>query len=92
MKDKAEGRGTSDTRKAAQHAQTGDILTELDDWELSEGGLPEGSTLSSSKSLLDGPPGMRPTRGSTRGPTPAKVVWATPRPQNNEGPKTPGAR
>ena len=29
----------------------------MDDWELSEGGLPEGSTLSGSKALLEGPPG-----------------------------------
>ena len=29
---------------------------EIDDWELSEGGLLEGSILSGSKALLDGPP------------------------------------
>ncbi len=28
----------------------------MDEWELSEGGLPEGSTLSSSNALLDDPP------------------------------------
>ena len=33
-----------------------DLPHDLDDWELSEGGLPEGSTLSGSKALLDGYP------------------------------------
>jgi hypothetical protein len=57
QKDKAVGGDTGDTRTTAQHTQDGNLPTELDDWELSEGGLPEGSTLSGSKALLDGPPG-----------------------------------
>ncbi len=36
-----------------QQAQATDLPHDLDDWELSEGGLPEGSTLSGSKALLD---------------------------------------
>jgi hypothetical protein len=35
------------------HAEATDLPQDLDDWELSEGGLPEGSTLSGSKALLD---------------------------------------
>ena len=31
-------------------------MTKLDDWELSEGGLPEESTLSGSKALMEYPP------------------------------------
>ena len=50
------GGSTSDTLTIAQHALNSDLPSELDDWELSEGGLPEGSTLSGSKALLDGPP------------------------------------
>ena len=56
QKDNAEGGDTGDTRTTAQHAQAGNLPSELDDWEMSEGGLPEGSTLSGSKALLDGPP------------------------------------
>jgi hypothetical protein len=36
-----------------QHAHDTELLQDLDDWELSEGGLTEGSTLSGSKSLLE---------------------------------------
>ena len=43
-------RGTDTTKK---HAHNGDLPHAMDDWELSEGGLPEGSTLSGSKALLD---------------------------------------
>jgi hypothetical protein len=34
-------------------AQDTDLPHDLDEWELSKGGLPEGSTLSGSKALLD---------------------------------------
>jgi hypothetical protein len=36
-----------------QQAQDTDLPQDLNDWELSEGGLPEGSTLSGSKALLE---------------------------------------
>ena len=57
QKDKAVGGDTGDTLTDAQHTQDGNLPTELDDWELSEGGLPGGYTLSGSKVLLKGPPG-----------------------------------
>ena len=41
----------NDTTK--QRAQDGDLPQDLDDWELSKGGLPAGSALSGSKALLD---------------------------------------
>ena len=47
---------TSGTHTIAHHALNNDLPPEFDDWELSEGGLPEGSTLSGSKALLDEPP------------------------------------
>ena len=37
----------------AQQAQNTELPPDLDDWELSEGGLPEGSTLSGNKALLE---------------------------------------
>ena len=55
-KGNAEGGSTSGTQPPEQVALNDDIPPGLDDWELSEGGLPEGSTLSGCKALLDGPP------------------------------------
>ena len=37
----------------AQPAQDTELPPDLDDWELSEGGLPEGSSMSGSKALLE---------------------------------------
>jgi hypothetical protein len=56
QKDKAAGGSTSGTHTIAHHALNSDLPPDLDDWELSEGGLPEGSTLLGSKVLLDEPP------------------------------------
>ena len=56
QKDNAAGGSTSDTITIAHHALNNDLPPETDDWELSEGGLPEGSTLSGSKALLEDPP------------------------------------
>jgi hypothetical protein len=53
----AVGGNTGNTSTAAQHTQDTIPPNELDDWELSEGGLPAGSTLSGSKALLEDPPG-----------------------------------
>ena len=53
QKDKAAGGSTSGTSTIAQQALNSDLPQDLDDWELSEGGLPEGSTLSGSKALLE---------------------------------------
>ena len=36
-----------------QRAKEARLPLDTDDWELSEGGLPEGSTLSGNKALLD---------------------------------------
>ena len=52
----AEGGSTSGTHPPEQVALNDDIPPVLDEWELSEGGLPEGSTMSGCKALLDGPP------------------------------------
>jgi hypothetical protein len=41
------------TDTVGHQVQNGDLPHDLDDWELSEGGLPEGSTLPGSKALLD---------------------------------------
>ena len=41
------------TTTIAQQAQDTELFPDFDDWELSEGGLPEGSTLSGSKALLE---------------------------------------
>ncbi len=40
----------------AHHAQKTKLPEDHDEWELSEGNLPEGSTLSSNKALLEGYP------------------------------------
>jgi hypothetical protein len=53
QKAKAVGGSKRGTDTTKQHAHDGDIPHDLDEWELSEGGLPEGSTLSGSKALLD---------------------------------------
>ena len=59
QKDKAAGGSTIGTHPAEHGALNDDTPPELDDWELSEGGLPEGSTLSGSKALMDDPPRRR---------------------------------
>ena len=53
----AVGGNTGNTSSAAQHTQDGIPPNELDDWELFDGDLPAGSTLSGSKALLEDPPG-----------------------------------
>jgi hypothetical protein len=53
QKDKAAGGSTSGTHTIAQQALNNDLPPDLDEWELSEGGLPEVSTLSGNKALLD---------------------------------------
>ena len=50
---KAAGGSTGGITTIAQHAQDTELPPDLDDWELSEGGLPEGSNLSCSKALLE---------------------------------------
>ncbi len=52
QKDKATGGNPSDTTTIAQQAQNTKLPQDLDDLELSEGGLPEGSNLSGSKDIL----------------------------------------
>jgi hypothetical protein len=53
QKAKVAGGRKKGTGTTTQHAQDGDLPQDLEDWELSEGGLPEGSTLSGSKILLE---------------------------------------
>jgi hypothetical protein len=53
QKDKATGGNPSSTTTIAQQAQNTELPQDLDDGELSEGGLPEGSNLSGCKALLD---------------------------------------
>ena len=50
---KAAGGSTSGVPTIAQHAQKTALPEDYDDWEISEGDLPEGSNLSSSKALQD---------------------------------------
>ena len=51
--DKAAGGSTRGTPTIAQQALNNDLPPDLEDWEVSEGGLPDGSTLSGSKALLE---------------------------------------
>jgi hypothetical protein len=53
QKAKAAGGSKRGTATIMQQAQATDFSQKFDDWELSEGGLPEGSTLSGSKALLE---------------------------------------
>ena len=53
---KAAGGSTSFVSTIAQHAQQTTLPEDHDDWELSEGDLPEDSTLSGSKALPDAYP------------------------------------
>ena len=53
QKTKAAGGSKRGTATIAQHAQNTDLPPDLDDLELSEGGLLEVSTLSGSKALLE---------------------------------------
>ena len=53
QKAKAAGGSPSGTTIIAQQAQNTELPQDLDEWEPSKGGLPEGSNLSSSKALLE---------------------------------------
>ena len=53
QKDKEVGGSTIGTPIIAQQALNNDLPPDLDDWELSDGGLPDGPTLSGSKALLE---------------------------------------
>ena len=75
-----------------QQAHGTDLPQDLDDWELSEGGLPEGSTLSGSKALLDECPEDEANFKEKKIPTPAKGKRATPSPRKAEGHYTTCAR
>jgi hypothetical protein len=52
QKAEAVGGSKRSTDTTTQQAQAGDFPQDLEDWELSEGSLPEGSTLLGSKALL----------------------------------------
>ncbi len=49
----AEGESSRGAATILRRAQATALPQDLDDWELSEGGLPEGSTLSGRKALMD---------------------------------------
>ena len=53
---KAAWGSTGGNPTSAQHSQKTSLPEDSDDWELSEGDLPEGSTLSGSKAFLEGYP------------------------------------
>ncbi len=53
---KAAGGSTGGNPTIAQHSQRTSLPEDHDDWELSEGDLPEGSIFSGSKALLEGYP------------------------------------
>ena len=53
QKAKTVGGSKRGTLTIAQQAHDTELPPVLDEWELSEGGLPEGSTLSGSKALLE---------------------------------------
>ena len=50
---KAAGGSTRGITTIAQQAQETELPPDLHDWELSEGGLPEGSNMSGNKALLE---------------------------------------
>ena len=56
QKARAAGESTRGITTIAQHAHDTELPPDLDDWELSEGGLPEGSNLLGNKALLEGYP------------------------------------
>ena len=53
LKAKAAGGSTRGIIAIAQQTQNTELPQDLDDWELSEGGFPEGSNLSGSKTLME---------------------------------------
>jgi hypothetical protein len=53
QKTKVVGGSKRGTTAIAQQAKITKLPPDLDDWELSEGSLPEGSTLSGSKAILE---------------------------------------
>jgi hypothetical protein len=76
-----------------QQAQGTDVPHALDDWELSEGDLPEGSNLSGSKALLDEYPEDEANSKKTKKTKTGKGKKGNiPRPRNAEGRKTTSAR
>ncbi len=64
----------------------------MDDWELSEGGLPEGSTLSGSKALLDDYPEDEANSKKTKKTNTGKARRPDPNPKHEARRKTIGAR
>ena len=76
----------------AQQAQNTELPHDLDDWELSEGGLPGGSNLSVSKALLEEYSEDEANSKRPRKPTPKNIKRATPSLKHDDNHKTPCAR
>ena len=92
QKDKATGGNPSGTTTIAQHAQNTELPPDLDEWELSEGGLPEGANLWAARLSWRNIPKMRLTQRRPRRTSPVRVTRATPYPGHDENHKTPGSR
>ncbi len=73
---------TTKSAKPTYPAHTDDPNQDEIDWELSENGLPEGSTLSGSKALLEDYPADEANSKKTKKTTPARKRKATPIPRN----------
>ena len=92
QKAKAAGGSKRGTDTAKQQVHDGKLPQNLDDWELYEGGLPEGSTLLGGKALLDEYPEDEANSKKTKKTNTGKGKRVTPRLMNDEGHKTIGAR
>jgi hypothetical protein len=71
-KDTAAGEGSRWAATPLQMAKNAALPPDLDEWELSEGGLPAGTTLSGSKALLEDYPEDETTSKQTKKPSTGK--------------------
>ena len=68
----AEGESGRGADTVSQQAQGTALPPDMDEWELSEGGLPEGSALSGSKALMEEYPEDEASSKKTKKPTTGK--------------------
>jgi hypothetical protein len=77
----AEGEHGRGAATLFQTAQGTALPSDMDEWELSEGGLPEGSTLSGSKALMEEYPEDEASSKKTKKPTTGKGKKGKPKPK-----------
>ena len=81
QKGKAAGGSKKGTLTIAQLAQKTELPQDLDDWELSEGGLPEVSNLSGIKAFLEEYPEDEANSKKTKKTNTGKEKKGTPKPK-----------